>query len=176
PLRSGADREELRRALPAWAAPELAETAMAALIADGTLVPVGSALRRANYVTRLSAEQQAAMADLIATFASAGLTPPSVSELPPALARRADLPDLLRLLEADGRIVALRPELYVDGESLAAAETRLRERLGGRDSLAPADFRDLFGLSRKHLIPLLEYFDKVGVTTRHGDARSVNPR
>jgi selenocysteine-specific elongation factor len=127
-------------------------------------------------VTRLSAEQQAALTDLVTTFASAGLAPPAISELPAALGRRPDLPDLLRMLEADGRIIALRPELFVDGDSLAAAVNRLRERLGGRDSLTPADFRDLFGLTRKHLIPLLEHLDRAGVTTRHGDARSVNPR
>jgi selenocysteine-specific elongation factor len=148
---------------------------MTALLAEGSLVAAGSALRRAEYVTRLSDDQQTALADIAAAFAGAGLAAPAASELPPDLGRRPDLPDLLRLLEADGRLTPLRPDLWVHTESLAGAVATLRERMGGRDALTPADFRDLFGITRKHLIPLLEHLDRTGVTTRHGDARSVNP-
>ena len=175
PLRPGADRDELRRALPAWAPPELADNAIAGLLADASLVAAGSALRKADYVTRLSADQKAALADIVAAFVAAGLAPPAVAELPPAIARRQDLGDLLRLLEAEGRLVSLRPELFVHADSLAEAVARLRQRLGGRAALTPGDFRDLLGVTRKHLIPLLEHLDRTGVTTRHGDARSVNP-
>jgi selenocysteine-specific elongation factor len=175
PLRPGADRVELRRALPPWSSADLAESAIAGLIADGTLVTTGSALRKVDYVTRLTEDQQGALDEIIAAFASAGLAPPTPAELPPNLGRRPDLGELLRILEADGRLVPLRPDLYVHPPSLAAAVTDLRARLGGRDTLTPADFRDLFGITRKHLIPLLEHLDRAGVTTRHGDARSVNP-
>ena len=34
-------------------------------------------------------------------------------------------------------------------------------------------FKELFGLSRKVAIPLLEWFDREGVTKRIGDARQV---
>ena len=34
-------------------------------------------------------------------------------------------------------------------------------------------FKELFGLSRKIAIPLLEWFDRAGVTKRTGDVRQV---
>jgi hypothetical protein len=44
-----------------------------------------------------------------------------------------------------------------------------------------ARFRDLIGTSRKYAVPLLEWFDAVGITIRSGDVRtlrgeSVSPR
>jgi hypothetical protein len=37
----------------------------------------------------------------------------------------------------------------------------------------PAELRAFVGVSRKYLIPLLEYYDRVGVTDRRGQGRVV---
>ncbi len=37
--------------------------------------------------------------------------------------------------------------------------------------MTAASFRDLIGSSRKYTIPLLEYFDRDGLTIRIGDIR-----
>ncbi|NNF06662.1 MAG: hypothetical protein HKN21_07870 [Candidatus Eisenbacteria bacterium] len=34
-----------------------------------------------------------------------------------------------------------------------------------------ADLREAFAMSRKYLVPVLEHFDKQGVTRRTGDGR-----
>ena len=39
--------------------------------------------------------------------------------------------------------------------------------------IAAATFRDLLGISRKTAIPLLEYFDRTGLTLRIGDVRKL---
>jgi selenocysteine-specific elongation factor len=36
-----------------------------------------------------------------------------------------------------------------------------------------ADFRDLIGVTRRQAVPLLEWFDKQGITRRNGDTRVV---
>ncbi|MGH7507255.1 MAG: SelB C-terminal domain-containing protein, partial [Longimicrobiales bacterium] len=176
PLRAGADRDELRRALPRHAPPELADHVLARLIEDGTLEPARAALRRAGYAPTLTADQKNAIRDIATQLAAAGLAPPTTTELAVATSARNDLTDLLRLLEEDGTAVALRHDLYVSGAALAAAVERLRsQQPTGGEPLTPAAFREIFGISRKHLIPLLEYLDRAGVTVRHGDARTVKP-
>ena len=62
---------------------------------------------------------------------------------------------------------------YVVSDELERAATRITEELGGRRDLGPADFRDALPVSRKWLIPLLNYFDGRGVTTRHEAGRDV---
>ena len=37
----------------------------------------------------------------------------------------------------------------------------------------PSELKDVLGVSRKFLIPLLEFCDKTGVTERSGDGRVV---
>jgi selenocysteine-specific elongation factor len=49
----------------------------------------------------------------------------------------------------------------------------LHEEFSEKGDITPAMFRDRFGTSRKYTIPLLEYFDREGVTVRIGDARRL---
>jgi selenocysteine-specific elongation factor len=173
PLRAGADRDELRRALPAWAPAGLADAVLDALVADHRLVAEATTVRRPDFAIRLSPDQQADLESIASAFGAAGLAPPAPAELPPALAHNPDLPILLRLLEAQGRLVPIRPDVYLPRTALDDAIRLVRLRLGGQDALPPAAFRDLFGISRRHLLPLLEYLDRSGITRRDGDVRSV---
>ena len=41
------------------------------------------------------------------------------------------------------------------------------------DGFSVADFRDRFGVTRKHAVPLLEWLDRRGITRRDGDVRRI---
>jgi selenocysteine-specific elongation factor len=41
--------------------------------------------------------------------------------------------------------------------------------------MSMAEFKELTGLTRKYTVPLLEYFDRQGITARHGDVRRPGP-
>ena len=44
------------------------------------------------------------------------------------------------------------------------------------EPISTADFRDRYQTSRKYAIPLLEYFDRTGLTVRMGEVRRLrNP-
>ncbi|MBI4410640.1 MAG: selenocysteine-specific translation elongation factor [Gemmatimonadetes bacterium] len=173
PLRPGIDREELRRALPAQAAPALAEAVLEALLSEGTLQARGGTVARAGFLPTLTPDQARARDQLLAAFESAGLAPPGLDELPQPLRSRSDLWPLLKLLELDDRIVQLANELYIATAALDRAVEALRQHLTGRAGLTPADFKQVLPVSRKFLIPLLEYFDRTGITARRGDERSL---
>lgn len=78
---------------------------------------------------------------------------------------------LLSHLVKSGLLVRLSPDLVVHRDVAAAAEAKLAGVKG--QTLAVAGFRDLLGLTRKTLIPLLEYFDSKRLTRRIGDLRKV---
>ena len=50
---------------------------------------------------------------------------------------------------------------------------RARQVLGQLDQITVSSFRETLGTSRKYAVPLLEYFDGQGVTTRRGDVRTL---
>jgi selenocysteine-specific elongation factor len=174
PLRPGIEREELRRAVPPDAAAVVVTRALERLLADGELVAQGPHVARRGFRPTLTAQQGALRDRLLAAFEDAELTPPSLTELPAEFRDHPDLRALLRLLEADGKLVQLTPDSYISALSIHAAVAVVRERLAGGAALAPTDFKAIFPVSRKYLIPLLEWFDRSGVTLRRGDMRYLN--
>ena len=172
PLRPGLDRAEARRRLPAspdWAIDVVIDRALA----SGRLESRDGDLALPGHQPTLDAAQEAARDRLVALYAEAALAPPSLGELPAELAQRPDFHDLRAILERDGVLVPFPPDRLVHAPALERARSRLLAELGGRADLGPADFRRLFDLPRKHLIPLLELFDRMGWTRREGDGRVV---
>jgi selenocysteine-specific elongation factor len=104
----------------------------------------------------------------------AHLTPPSITELEQSTGRR-DLMSLLRLAAASGRVEAVERDRYYTREALEQFTGVLRD-LGEKGSIVPAQVRDRLGISRKYLIPLLEWADDRGITVREGEGRRLRSR
>src|SRR5690606_37617785 len=107
-----------------------------------------------------------ALERLETTFREAGLRAPAPEELPPDLAFAPMLAALLRYLEREGRLVRIAAGRWTDAAAIARAIADIRTQLPAGLALDPSDFRNVLGLSRKHLIPLLESFDREGITRR----------
>ncbi len=78
---------------------------------------------------------------------------------------------VLKLLAADGRAVRVSPEIWFDGAAVAGLRARLVEHLRARREITTQEFKDMVGATRKHVIPLAEYFDREKVTLRVGERR-----
>jgi selenocysteine-specific elongation factor len=119
-------------------------------------------------------DHRARLDRILALLRTAGLEAPEVDELAPQVGA-ADLPPLLRFLERDGQLIRLSHSRFADAGAIARAVSDLRAQLPLQQPLGVGDFRDVLKLSRKHLIPLLEYLDRAGVTVRAGDDRVLLP-
>jgi len=172
-LRVSVPLARIRAGLPDWAPPELADPIIDALCDAGKLERADGGVRRAGFRPELTPDQEAASARLYDVLSSEGLGSPLVDELPDDLTGRSDFWPLVRHLESTGRVKLVADGLYVASDEVDAAVQRIRDALGGRDALGPADFRAVLPVSRKHLIPLLNYFDGTGVTLRQEQGRSV---
>src|SRR5207245_10442036 len=64
-------------------------------------------------------------------------------------------------------------ERYAAKGALAEFRAALEAALAELGTATPAELRDRFGLTRKYLIPLLEWADQRGVTSRARDARML---
>lgn len=173
PLRAGVPLARVRGALPTWAPTELADAVVEGLCGSGQLDMVGGDVRRRGFEPELTPDQQWASSQLLEALGAEGLAAPQVEELAAELTGRRDFWPLLRHLESMGAVRQVADGLYVPTTEIDAAIERIRAALGGREGLGPADFREVLPVSRKHLIPLLNYFDGVGVTHRHPDGRMV---
>ena len=105
-------------------------------------------------------------------FADAALQPPPVSEIINEKTYKPKMIEgVISFLVKQGTLVRLAEGVYVHRNALAAAREKIGTKKG--ETIDVGQFKDLFGLSRKIAIPLLEYFDREGVTKRIGDSRRV---
>lgn len=170
PLRPGIERAELLGQLP----PVLGEAVLIHAEKKRLLQKEGSTIAAAGFAPTFSASQEALRDQILVRLREGGLAPPLVPELAQAL-KSKDLVPVLKLLESEGKVTAVAPDLYLDSGVLGQAVTGLQSSLSGK-SLAAAEFRTALPVSRKYLIPILEYLDRIGVTERQGDLRRVVPR
>jgi selenocysteine-specific elongation factor len=80
------------------------------------------------------------------------------------------------MLERDGEVVQVEAERYYAASALARLVATLRANMRADHAYSPAELRDMLGLSRKFLIPILEYCDRNGITTRRGGERVLAAR
>jgi len=166
PAEQGMPLETLRQGLrvPSWlanAAIDLAASARAVVATDGAVAARDFRPSGAGSLTRIDA--------VVAALVAAGLTPPTVAEL----ATREGWPDVaasLRSAAAAGRAEAVERDRYY-ARSVLDSFIVLLEDLGTAGTFGVGAVRDRTGLSRKFLIPLLEWCDARGVTVRTGDVR-----
>ncbi|HEX3111570.1 MAG TPA: selenocysteine-specific translation elongation factor [Thermoanaerobaculia bacterium] len=107
-----------------------------------------------------------------AKYASAGLAPPAVSEIiNEKMWKPKMIEGVISFLVKQGTLVRLAEGVYLHKDVLVKARETMSAKRG--ETIDVAHFKELFGLSRKIAIPLLEWFDREGVTKRVGDSRQV---
>jgi len=86
---------------------------------------------------------------------------------------RQRLSEVMRLLEREGSVVRVTTDMYFLASSIEQLRATLKKYLTEKGEMTAASFRDLINSSRKYTIPLLEYFDRDGLTIRIGDVRRL---
>lgn len=167
PLDLGAPLQSVRARL--GAEPALTDHLLDQLIGEGVLELSGALLKRRGWTPRLGPAELSAREGLLAALDAAGREPPSVGELETRFGA-ATLP-LLRLLERDGLVVQVETDRYYGRQALDELLAALRAGMAGGREYNPAELRDMLGISRKYLIPFLEFCDRNGYTERRVTGR-----
>jgi selenocysteine-specific elongation factor len=139
------------------------------LTRTGALVATGAELHPPGWAPALSSQQEESTMALVAAIEAAGAEPPSVPELQQRFGKQT--PSLLRHLERSGRVVQVEELRFYSPEAVSRLLSRLEQAMAGGVELAPTEIREALGISRKFLIPFLEYCDKRGYTIRQGNGR-----
>jgi selenocysteine-specific elongation factor len=162
PLEPGMPAQLLRAQLRG--SPEVVDAALQAQIAAGGIASQGGVLATSDWAPKLDSGTAAIADAIVARLDAAGAEPPSVDELSGELGR--DLAAVLRFLERRGDVVQVEQGRYYATNGLKLVIGRLRTIMAGGAEWGPSELREKLGLSRKFLIPLLEYCDRAGYTNR----------
>lgn len=130
----------------------------------------GSVARRPGWRAAVAARADGDAGRISAHLTGAEWRIPTVSELEGEfknLPVRALLAHLLRT----GGVVQVDQERFAAPGALERFQRGLEEVIQELGPVTPAVLRDRMGLTRKYLIPLLEWADRRGITRRVGDTR-----
>jgi selenocysteine-specific elongation factor len=177
PLKEGIGKEELKGRLPKRSEPRFFGNVLAALEKDGELL-VDRDLVRLPGRSRVTDEDQATVRENIGRMLlEGGIEPPTLKELCERIGKdEKTVLEHLGSLAREGRVVKVKADLYYAAEPLASIREKLVSYLKEKGEITPGDFRELTSLSRKFMIPLLEYFDQEKLTIRVGEKRVLRKK
>jgi selenocysteine-specific elongation factor len=174
PLRAGMPKEELKSKFPDLMGPKLFNLVFNQLAKDTDIIQEGETVRLAKHKISLQVDQADARNKILSTYSSSGLTPPYFKELAKSLdMETAQARDVLKLLMDEGLLVKVKEDLYFHKEAMGGFKKKLVDFLTAQGEITTPQLKDMAGVSRKYLIPLIEYFDAKNVTIRVGDVRKL---
>jgi selenocysteine-specific elongation factor len=177
PLKEGMGKEELKTRLPKRSDGRFFTPLLSALEKDGMMVPDRDIVKLGGKVARKNFPVEDLSGKMGLFLKEGGIEPPTVKEVMERF--RCDekaVRDNLALLVRNGEVARISSDLFYSSAALNGLREKLVTHLKENGEVTPTEYRELTGLSRKFLIPLLEYFDSEKLTIRVGDKRMARKR
>lgn len=175
PLKPGMSREELKQRLGNNFEAKLFTHLLSKLTAGNELVAEKDLLRLPQHKVRLAEDDAKLRGRIEEAYKDGGLAPPNLKDViageDPKQAKQ-----ILGVLVNEGVLTRIKEDIYYHTPALQEIQRRLEEYLGANERMGAPQFKQLVGLSRKYIIPLLEYFDTKGITMRLGDERVLRKK
>ncbi len=172
PLLPGMPMEVFRRTA---GGAEVADHVRQQLEADGKIEVVAGVVRLPGFAPTLAGDRAKYAAVLEGKLAAAGVHGVTLGEL------AGEMPEEMAAEVAEffvraGTAARVGSDRYYAQTVLDTISRKTVEVIRQRGEVGPADLRDTLGLSRKYLIPLLEWLDARQITMRVGDTRRLGPK
>ncbi len=170
PTSRGMPLAELVEALDA---PEELVTHTVDVLADGGgIAAVDGLIARAEHRVTESPQQQRVLEAVGAALREGRFRPPSVD----GISKQTGLPEeevrwALDILMERGEVIEVEDQLLFHAEAVEEARQMLADYIRNEGGLESVKYKYLLDTTRKYAIPLLDYFDRVGVTVRQGYTR-----
>ncbi len=179
PFSPGLTKELLKSRISSFISDVFFNYVLEELIEEGKVVKEKEILFLKEFRQIDSEERERLKKELEERFLKEGLTPRDFEEV--LLDFRENykaVKELSQALLREGILVKVSEKLVYHKNVLEDVEKRVVEFLKKNKEMSLADFRKLFDvqISRKYMIPLVEYLDKKKVTLRVGDKRVLRKK
>jgi len=172
PMQEGIGKEELKSRIPRRSDPRFFGPVLASMEKDGAALSDRDIVRLPGRKAGVTVDQAGLQATLEEALRKGWVEPPTVKELCDLLGcTEKQLLDHANLLCREGRAVKVKGDVFYAPGAVAELRDKLVAYLREKGEITPPEFRELTGLSRKFMIPLLEFFDQEKLTIRTGDKR-----
>ena len=167
PLEPGASLQFVRS--QTGAREDVFDAVLARLVREQRVASSDGQVRLADWAPQVGDRERETLERLFDQLVAAGAEPPDANEL--AAVYGSGVEGMLRFLERSGRVVQVEKGRYYAAGQIKLLVAKLESSMTPGREYPPTELRDVLGLSRKYLIPFLEYCDKIGFTSRHQTGR-----
>ena len=171
PLEAGVSLQTIRALMKA--PPAVMDFALDRLKKEKRIELAGSLVRPFGFAKNLDKGDQALSDAILHEICVRPSEPPSVSELTAKFG--GSVPAMLRRLERDGELERVSDDRYYSVGAVAGMIEAMRHKLDPGKVCSPGELREVLGVTRKYLIPFLEFCDRKGFTERLEKGRIVRP-
>ncbi len=187
PLVAGISKEEFRSrifpvSLQARAAAQITtqkifNRLLTYLVRQEKIIQEQDEVRLATHKVALGEREAEIRGSIEEIYRKAGLATPSREEVLRMAAHADEMEaagEIFDLMVRDGALVRLKDRLFYHPDILSDIQNRVLDFFKSREELGIDDFRKLSGgISRKYMIPILEYLDNQRITLRVGEKRKL---
>ena len=167
PLELGVQLQSLRSG---FAVPDtIVDLLLSRLVRKSRIEIERSVVRPIGWTPKLNDREKGLAQGVMHDICVQSSEPPSVGELVERFG--AEVPALLRYLERSGGLVRVADDRYYSAEAVERMVVKLRSEMVPGRTYSPAELREVLRVSRKYLIPFLEFCDVSGVTGRNAEGR-----
>jgi selenocysteine-specific elongation factor len=147
------------------------------MIKDDEIAQEGDTVRLAAHEVSLETDQAEVKENILNAYVEGKLTPPYFKDLSKTLnIDPARAKDVLMILVGEGNIVKIKADLYFHAGAVSELKEKVVAFLTDHGEMSTPQFKDIAGVSRKYLIPLMEHLDSRNITIRVGDIRKLRSR
>ncbi len=177
PLSVGFPKHDLFRLLGASADRAVVDKALGSLLEDGTVTQNESGLQLARRTAKLSPRQAALAERILDLYMKSAFRAPRKDELPLMLGTPAPIINpVYEHLTQTGQLVRIADKVVLHADHVSASRETIIAHIETHKTLDAGTCKDLLDTTRKYAIPILEYWDKQGLTRRVGDGRVLRER
>ncbi len=142
------------------------------LKSNGGLVEKNRRLALAGHQPALCGEDRELTERIEELFRQGGLHPPGIEDvMQQTMAPRDKIDRALKILIEHERLVSIEDGLFFHRQAVDKARDLLVEFIRKKGELESVKFKYLLDTTRKFALPLLDYFDRIGVTVSRGRTR-----
>lgn len=144
------------------------------LAKDGQIVQDKNIIKLAGHEVALQVDQHEIKEKILKIYKKSGLTPPFFRTICQDLEiDQKTGKDVLYMLLNEKQIIKTKDDLYFETSAIDDLEKRLIKFLKENEQITTPEFKEMTQVSRKYVIPLIEYFDSINRTIRVGDTRQL---
>jgi selenocysteine-specific elongation factor len=109
--------------------------------------------------------------NIIALISKNEFMPPEITEIIKLTADKKRTEMIISAMCYNKELILFEDQFCYTKESIKKCQNILFEHITKNEKITLSEFRNILSTSRKYALPLIEYFDKIGITTRVGDTR-----